>query len=59
MTEYEELLKAYPETEEFIPRLLRELRRAIAKDGPAHRPAGALEAFDEACDLLGVPFIAP
>jgi hypothetical protein len=59
MTRYEGFLKAYPESEECVPRLLRDLRRMIAKDGPHERPAGALEAFDEACELLGVPFIEP
>jgi hypothetical protein len=39
--------------------LLRKLRRTIAKDGPHQRPAGSLEAFDEACDKLGIPFIEP
>lgn len=59
MTRYEEFLKAYPKSEECLPRLLRDLRRAIAKDGPHERLAGALEAFDKACNLLGVPFIPP
>jgi hypothetical protein len=34
--------------------LLTDLRRAVAGDGPGHRPAGALEHFD-ACDDLGIP----
>ena len=56
---YEQFLDAYPESSECLPRFLTDLRRAIAKDGPHERPSGALEAFDEACDLLGVPFLKP
>lgn len=56
---YEQFLDAYPEAAECLPRFLTDLRRAIAKDGPHERPAGALEAFDEACNLLGVPFLEP
>ncbi len=56
---YDSFVDAYPESTECLPRFLRDLRRAIAKDGPHERPPGALEAFDEACDLLGVPFIEP
>lgn len=59
MTRYESFLAAYPKSEECVVRLLRDLRRAIAKDGPHERPPGALEAFDEACDELGIPFIDP
>lgn len=58
-TRYQSMVDAYPESEECLPRFLTDLRRAIAKDGPHQRPPGALEAFDEACDLLGVPFIKP
>jgi hypothetical protein len=39
--------------------LLTDLRRAVAGDGPAHRPVGSLEHFDAACESLGVPFIEP
>jgi hypothetical protein len=39
--------------------LLTDLRRAVADDGPAHRPTGSLEHFDAACVRLGVPFIEP
>jgi len=38
---------------------LTELQREIAGDGPHARPPGALEAFDAACDRLGVPFLEP
>lgn len=38
---------------------LTELRRTIAGDGPHCRPPGALEAFDKACNALGVPFLEP
>lgn len=56
---YDEFLRAYPEASECLPRVLRYIRRAIAKDGPHERPEGALEAFDKACEDLGVPFISP
>ena len=56
---YQRMVDAYPESGECLPRLLTDLRRAIAKDGPHQRPPGALEAFDEACEALGVPFIEP
>ena len=36
-----------------------DLRRNIAKDGPDERPEGALQAFDQSCDSLGVPFLKP
>jgi hypothetical protein len=58
-TRYEEFLAAYPLSEDCVVRLLTDLRRAIAKDGPHQRPPGALKAFDEACDELGIPFIEP
>lgn len=56
---YAEYVRAYPEAVECLPRFLRALRRAVAGDGPHDRVPGALEAFDAACDVLGVPFIAP
>lgn len=58
-TRYERAVEAHPESKDCLPRFLTALRRAIAKDGPHQRTPGALEAFDEACDLLGVPFIEP
>ena len=58
-TRYKDFLRAYPEATECLPRFLRDLRRTIAKDGPHERPPGALEAFDAACETLGVPFIDP
>lgn len=39
--------------------LLTDLRRAVAGDGPGHRPEGALEHFDASCNKLGVPFLEP
>lgn len=59
MTPYDSWLDAYPESKGCLPRFLTDLRRTIAKDGPHQRPPGALEAFDEACNELGVPFIEP
>lgn len=56
---YESFVDAYPESARCLTRFLTDLRRAIAKDGPHERPPGALEAFDEACDRLGVLFIEP
>jgi len=58
-SDYQKMIDAYPEAKECLPRLLREVRRAIAKDGPHQRQPGVLEAFDAACDELGVPFISP
>ena len=58
-TRYQSMVDAYPESKDCLTRFLTDLRRAIAKDGPHERTPGALEAFDEACDLLGVPFIEP
>lgn len=48
-----------PDTVHFALGILTELRRNIAGDGPHCRPPGALERFDEACKILGVPFIEP
>jgi len=56
---YDQFVEAYPEARECLPRFLRDLRRAIAKDGPCERAPGSLEVFDEACDALGVPFLEP
>ena len=56
---YDSYITAYPDSEDCLYRFLVQLRRAIAKDGPHQRPPGALEAFDEACNQLGVPFIEP
>jgi hypothetical protein len=58
-SDYEKWLAAYPASEEFAYRFLVQLRRTIAGDGPHDRPPGALEAFDAACDKLGVPFLKP
>lgn len=58
-TAAERAIAAYPDSARCLTRFLTNLRRAIAKDGPHERPPGALEAFDEACDRLGVPFIEP
>lgn len=59
MSRYEKFIKAYPKSEDCLQRFLTDLRRAIAKDGPHERTPGALESFDEACNLLGVPFLEP
>lgn len=58
-TEYARLVEFYPHSYQCLPRFLRELRRTIAKDGPHQQVPGALESFDKACKLLGVPFIEP
>ena len=58
-TRYQQFLKAYPRSEDCVERILRDLRRSIAGDGPHERSPGALEAFDAACDALGIPFICP
>lgn len=58
-TRFDEFLDAYPKSEDCLPRFLTDLRRAIAKDGPHERTPGSLEAFDAACDALGVPFLKP
>ena len=58
-TDYEETIAAYPESDEALPRFLTRLRRALAGDGPHDREPGTLEAFDAACDALGVPFLEP
>lgn len=58
-TSYEKYLDAYPDSNECLERFLICLRREIAGDGPHDRTPGALEAFDKACDALGVPFLKP
>lgn len=48
-----------PDTAHFALGILTELRRSIAGDGPHCRLPGALESFDEACKILGIPFLKP